>query len=108
MSSRVPMLSIQGLDKIELLRELWENAIIDYFIYEDGSPPPMEFDYGLAEQALTNPYTKGIVWMFLGRDIRINFNEKIKGINVIDTRFYDAYNESGKAEKIIERLMQKS
>ena len=85
--------NIKGLDKVELLRRLWENQSPEIFLMLIGLPSP-PFNEELAKHAVVE-----YIDYFQGRCIKTD----ISG-DVADTRLYDRDAGSGVFEKIVNNM----
>lgn len=104
MATQANAVFIQGLDKLEVFKTLWENAKIEELYSFCDLIPPSIFDYNKAKERMVPWY--GTIMTFLGRNIWVNFNATIEGENFINTKLYNDWNGAGKAEAVIKRLRE--
>jgi len=94
MSERI---DITGINKVELLKELWLNATVDsYFMYEKRTEP--EFNEAEAAKAITS-----YIDCFQDRCIKLN----ISGDYIINAWRYDDEFGEGKVKEIVDNLRKK-
>ena len=89
-------LDISDLDKVELLRQLWQNMQPASFFTMSGRTPP-EFDRALAATAVVR-----YIDYFQGRCIKTDLS-----YNVVDTRLYNRDAGEGKFEAIVAEMRQR-
>jgi hypothetical protein len=86
------MLDISGLNKVELLKRLWEKQIVAGFFKFSGLPSPA-FDKKEAESAVK----KGYIDYFCGRAIKTDLSK-----NEVDTWLYNRDAGNNVFEEIVE------
>ena len=91
------LVDISGIDKIELLRSLWNNSVMNGFCLINGYRYP-SFDVEKAKEAIINGY----IDKFNDRLIGTSLNE-----DYADSKRYDYYNGDGIFEEIVQRLRLK-
>lgn len=105
MTDIIPKIDISGLDKVELLKELWDESSnapyftnpMTFFNMERIKPPP--FDFVLAKTTVTTGY----IDYFCGRCIKSDLSE--------DMAPYEGYNRTvgrGKFQAVIDRLRKRT
>ena len=87
-------INIQGLNKKELIIELWNNAKLATFFEVTHIPSPKLDDEELASVL----QYRGVGYLS-GRPLKLTFNQ-----NFMDVEEYDFYNGEGLAESIIEEM----
>ena len=65
------MVNIKGIDKVELLKALWDNSKPAIFFILNNIKPP-QFDYNLAKEAVLNS-----IDYFQGRLIKCDLSMKL-------------------------------
>ena len=84
-------MDIQGIDKVLLLKKLWEGSAPARFFQMSGMPAPT-WDEEAAKKAVL-----GYIDYFQGRVIKMNIHDKI-----IKTDLYDRDNGQGAAGRAVE------
>lgn len=87
------MVSISGINKVELLKRLWENTQVASFFWGAPIAPP-NFDENMAKEAV-----KGYIDYFAGRPIKTD----ISG-DMADPKLYDRDAGEGKFEMVVQSL----
>lgn len=72
------MTDVSGIDKVVLLKALWENQVVAAFFSMNGIPPP-PFDDELAKASVSKP-----IDYFCGRAIKTDLSK-----DMIDFWLYD-------------------
>lgn len=93
---RATQLDIAGIDKMKLLRGLWQGSEPALFFHVVGATPP-KFDEQACREALPH-----FIDYFQGRAIKTN----ISG-DTVDTSNYDRYNGNGKFEEVVNKIKKK-
>lgn len=96
MSCDRKLVDIHGLNKVILLRALWENSCPARFFYTSGLEAP-QFDEKKAEVAVT-----GFVDYFGGRCIKLHIEN-----DLIDPWLYDRDFGEGSVERIVNEIRSK-
>lgn len=91
------MLSIAGLDKLELMRQLWEAQQIDGMVFAFAKVEP-EWNDAAARLALDQP-----ILFFRGRMIGMDLSK-----NEVDPSKYDAIIGPGTAVGVVDALRRRA